>query len=297
MTGSGLTGNKVRKLEFLIADAKKHNADILVSCGGIQSNHCRATALTAARFGFGCTLLLRGEEPTELEGNLLIDKLAGTHIKFISEELYQADLTGELDKIASELKAQGKLPYVIFEGGSDPIGATGFVEAVREVKAQCQAVNYKPDRIICATGSGGTHAGLIIGTKIYDWDVEIVSVAVCYSPVETAQRVWEIVDASKKYHGEAADFALEDIKVIGGYLGEGYAKANDEVFDVITEMARSEGILLDPVYTGKAAQGLKFEAAAGRLTGSTLFWHTGGVFGTFPFRDQLKVYLEKHDGE
>ncbi len=288
LTGSGMTGNKVRKLEYLIAEAEALGADTLITCGGVQSNHCRATALVAARFGYKCILLLRGDRPAEIDGNLLLDRLAGAEVRFATESDYFTHLPELLAEVADDVKRRGGKPYLIAEGGSDPVGAWGYVEALREVKCQCDAEGIKPCRIVHATGSGGTHAGLYVGTRLEGWDVEIVSAAICYDRFVTARRIAVIVEGMIELHNLQLAFNPEQLSVLDGYIGEGYARAGSEVFDLIQEMASVEGILCDPVYTGKAALCVREETRAGRFDGMTLFWHTGGVFGLFPFRKGLE---------
>jgi len=285
LTGSGLTGNKVRKLEYLLSEAREKKADTIITCGGVQSNHCRATALACAKYGFRCLLLLRGERPSGLDSNLMLDILAGAEPRFIPDDRYHADLPGELSHLAAEVKSGGGSPYIIPEGGSNPVGAWSYVEALREVHGQCAKLGCCPERILCANGSGGTHAGLLLGALIEGWNVKIISATVCYSTAETVARVAEIIDGMIDRYNLDCRYKMSDIRVIDDYLGEGYAKPDRDVFDVIAEVARCEGIILDPVYTGKAARAVKCELAKGSFKDTTLFWHTGGVFGLFPFRD------------
>ena len=287
LTGSGLTGNKVRKLEYLLADASEKGADTVITAGGVQSNHCRATAIACAQLGFKCRLLLRGDPPADFDGNLMLDKLAGAQMHFITEEEYYSDLPSEFNRIAEEVRSDGGRAYMIPEGGSNAIGAWGYIEALRELRKQCLNDKIFPDRIICATGSGGTHAGLLIGTLLENWDVEIDSVTVCYDRDETIRIVLEIINSSIDQHKLDIRVSRQDIMVIDGYIGEGYAKAGREVFDLITEVVRNEGIFVDPVYTGKAMLAVKEETRKGNMKGTTLFWHTGGLFGLFPFRNEL----------
>lgn len=291
LTGSGMTGNKVRKLEHLIADAENFGADSLITCGGVQSNHCRATSLAAARLGYKCILLLRGERPEDLDGNLLLDRLAGAEVRFVSKQEYTARLPELLQGLADEVSQKGGKPYLIAEGGSDPVGAQGYVDALSELKTQCEEYGVEPKRIVIATGSGGTHAGLYAGTALLNWNVEIVSAGICYSQEETARRVATIVEGMNRRRGYAIPTDASQIKVLDGYIGPGYAKAHEPVFETIVDVASTEGVLVDPVYTGKAAWCVKTEVLAKRFDGLTVFWHTGGVFGLFPFKDELQNTL------
>ncbi len=286
-----MTGNKVRKLEYLIADADSLGADTLITCGGIQSNHCRATSLAAARLGYKCILLLRGDRPDDLDGNLLLDRLAGADLRFVSKQEYTARLPELMQNLAGEVTAGGGTPYLIAEGGSDPVGAQGYVEALKELKSQCDEVGLSPRRIVIATGSGGTHAGLYAGKELLKWDVEIVSAAICYTREETARRISAIVSGMNERSGYNIPAETSRIKVLDGYIGPGYAKAHEPVFETIVEVASAEGVLVDPVYTGKASWCVKSETQAGRFDGTTVFCHTGGVFGLFPFKEGLQRTL------
>jgi len=293
MTGAGLAGNKVRKLEYLLADAQAGKADTVITCGGVQSNHCRATALACAGLGLHCELLLRGDPPSEIEGNLLLDHLSGAGLHFIPGERYYDNLSGELARLATEVKARGGSPYIIPEGGSNAVGAWGYVEALRETRRQCRGLGLDPVRIVCATGSGGTHAGLLVGARLEGWDVEVVSITVSYDHDETVLRILEIADSMIDRYRLNIRVVRGDIHVIDDYIGDGYAKAGRDVLDVIAEMASCEGVVVDPVYTGKAALGIRGELAKDGMEGATLFWHTGGIYGLFAFRD---AFFEKSEG-
>lgn len=282
-----MTGNKVRKLEYLIADAERKGADTLITCGGVQSNHCRATALAAARFGYKCVLILRGDRPRELDGNLLLDRLAGAEVRFVSEAEYMARIRDILNEVAGEIRSSGAKPYIIPEGGSDPVGALGYVDAFREFAVQCGELGIAPSRIVHATGSGGTHAGLYAGTQLDGSRVEVISTAICYDSAETCRRVSVILDGMNRVHNFTLPSDPRQLSALDQYIGPGYAKAGPEVFEIIAEVASSEGVICDPVYTGKAALAIREEVKSGRFPGITVFWHTGGVFGLFPFRQGL----------
>lgn len=292
LTGSGLSGNKVRKLEYLVADARSRGADTLISCGGIQSNHCRATSIAAAQLGLSCRLLLRGEAPQDVDGNLLLDRMAGAEVEFISEEKYAANVDAELQRIADDVISNGKVPYIIPEGGSNPVGAWGYVNAAFELKKQCSEIGISPKRLVCATGSGGTHAGLWLGVKLAGWDVEVISMTVCYSASETTERIFRLVESAIEVYDLSIKCRIDDILVNDSYLGDGYALAGEDVFRTMIEAASTEGILVDPVYTGKTLYGIKEETLAGRFAGLTVFVHTGGVFGIFPHRSGLNRFLD-----
>lgn len=287
LTGIELSGNKVRKLEYLISDADRLRADTLITCGGIQSNHCRATAFASVKTGKHCHLLLRGVTPSGYDGNLLLDNISGAHLHFITPDLYYADLPGELNRIADKVIHNGGVPYIIPEGGSNPIGAWGYVEAIRELKAQCDELGITPQRMVCATGSGGTHAGLLAGVKLINWDIEVWSVAVCYNRADTVRRIHDILANMTQDFHLPFTCSPSEILVWDNYIGEGYALPDRDTIAVITEAARLQGLLFDPVYTGKSLRGVRNEIKSHRAPGTTILWHTGGVFGLFPFRHNL----------
>jgi len=287
LTGTELSGSKVRKLEYLVADALASNADTLITCGGVQSNHSRATAAVAARLGLRCRLLLRGTEPSAWEGNYLLDRLFGAETVFLSAADYYDNLDARLEDQADAVRKAGGRPYAITEGGSNALGAMGMVAGLRELKTQCDAEGIRPDRIVAAAGSGGTHAGLFVGTKLTNWPVEIVSAAVSYDRNETIHRIAGVVRDMQIRFDLGFDFDESEIVVNDRYLGPGYALSDPEEWVVIKEVARAEGIALDPVYTGKALWLIHEETTAGRMPGTTLYWHTGGVFGLFPFANEL----------
>ena len=266
LTGLALSGNKVRKLEYHLAEALAAGCDTVITCGGLQSNHCRATAFAARRLGLEPILLLRGTLPEVPDGNLLLDHLAGARIVTCSPETYRRDRDVRLAALAEEQRAAGRRPWVIPEGGSDALGARGFVAAARELRDQATAPF---DAVVCALGSGGTLAGLAAGVDLGP----LVGVAVC------DDAAWFTPIVSRIAETLGADPARWQI--LEGYQGPGYAVAEPVVWDLIARLARTEGLLLDPVYTGKAMHGLVGEVRAGRLGGRLLFWHTGGAFGLF----------------
>jgi len=272
LTGFGLSGNKVRKLEYLLADAQARGADTVITCGGIQSNHARATAVAARQLGLRPVLLLRGEEPEVRDGNLLLDGLLGAEVRWCTQQAYRERRGPLMEEMADDLRAGGARPYVIPEGGSNGLGALGFVAAAEELREQAGRF----DHVVVAVGSGGTLAGLAMGPDIG----RLHGVAVCddrQTFVQIAQRIG----------AEAAEFGarLPPVgarwDVVEGYQGPGYGIATEGVWRAIAAMAQVEGLLLDPVYTGKAWHALCAEARAGRIGGRVLLWHTGGAFGLF----------------
>jgi len=299
LTGAALSGNKIRKLEFVLADALGQKADTVITCGGAQSNHCRATAIAAAMLGLKCRLLLRTPDPSNpppLEGNVLLDRMAGAEIVWISPDDYK-----KRDELmaheAANLKEAGRKPYTIPEGASTALGALGYVRATEELINDITNTiggAHQPCTIISAAGSGGTSAGLILGAKIFDMNTRIAGVNVSNDREYFVRAIGDICEkAISDYHLDI-DFARErDIEIIDGYVGRGYALSQPEELRLITEVAQTEGIFLDPVYTGKAFYGMVEELKRDpKCFGERIiFIHTGGIFGIFPKAEELEPLL------
>ena len=265
LTGIGLSGNKVRKLEYLFAAAEALGATVVLTTGGIQSNHARATAVAARQRGMDIVLLLRGSPPDEPDSNLLLDLLLGARIVWCTQDEYR-NRDEILRTLASELAHVGAVPYVIPEGGSNLVGSRGYVAAAAEVAAAARPF----DHVVVACGSGGTLAGLAMGPDIGP----LHGIAVCDDREYFRQRVREIGGDQVRDPGDGWD-------VVDGYQGPAYGVATSVIWETIRLVARMEGLLLDPVYTGKAMHALRTEVSAGRWGGRILFWHTGGIFGLF----------------
>ena len=277
MTGVGLSGNKIRKLEYLLAEAHSIGATVVVTCGGVQSNHCRSTALACRQRGLRPVLLLRGAPPLPagLDGNLLLDALAGAEVRWTDAAGYRR--RGEkMAEIAAELRSQGEVPYLIPEGGSSGLGALGFVRAGQELAAQAAAAGVVFDSVISATGSGGTLAGLAMsGLR-----AQVLGVAVCDDRAYFRERVVAIAAAAERF---GVSLPADGWDVLEGSQGRGYALTTPAELRAQAWMAREEGILLDPVYTGKAWMAIlaAIRADPAALGRRVLLWHTGGVFGVF----------------
>jgi D-cysteine desulfhydrase len=294
LTGALLSGNKVRKLEFVLAEALAQGSDAIITCGGLQSNHCRATALLCAQLGLHCRLILRGEPQFPYDGNLLLDHLAGADVHAFAAEFYQKNLDNLLQDAAEQLRSSGKRPFIIPTGASDGLGLWGYIAACEELRADFAQQQIQPRHIICATGSGGTQGGLTAGVVLHGIDAAVWGVAVCDDAAYFENKVRaDLLDWQQR---RAADLTIKDfdieqllIGVIDDYVGPGYAKAGPEVFETIQRAARTEGLVLDPVYTGKAFHALLSEIERGRFDDSNdiVFIHTGGIFGLFPQRDQF----------
>ena len=283
-----LSGNKIRKLEFIFYDVLKKNADTLITCGGFQSNHARATAILGTRFGLKSVLVLFGENSPVLDGNLFLNELVGAEIKYIPQDRY-GELEAIMEEVSSKLKKEGKKPYIVPEGASNELGVWGYIKASWEIKKQLEKRKLKIDKIITAVGSGGTYAGLFLGSKIFDWEVQIYG----FNVKDTAQifvdRIYELMMTTKEKFKLKVNFEKEEIKIIDGYVGEGYAKSRKEELDLIKSVAENTGIILDPVYTGKAMYGLLDQLKRGRFSpeDKILFLHTGGGFGLFPIKESF----------
>lgn len=289
LTGLEVSGNKIRKLEFSIAQALEDGCDTLITCGGVQSNHCRATAILGARLGLRVHLLLRGERPELADGNLLLDSLAGAEISYIPVR----DWDGH-PEVAQQLQdhylAAGHKACYIPVGASDEVGLWGYVAASQELQQDFDQQGIDPDVIVVATGSGGTQGGLIAGKALFDMRAEVVAVNVCDDAAYFASKVGGDLALWRDRYGIDLDTSSLAIHTLEGYVGPGYGHADPEIFATIAELARLEGLFLDPVYTGKAFHGMVSEILKrkeGRSTtlpdGNTVvFIHTGGLFGLFP---------------
>jgi len=283
LTGIGLTGNKVRKLEFLIRDALDKGCDTLITCGGLQSNHARATAIAAAKLGLRCWLVLRDQSGGDLDGNLFLDRLVGAEVTFVSAEQYSR-VVEIMNHLAERLRSEGRKPYLIPEGGSNELGALGYVRATEELCLQLKAAKLRIDHVVTAVGSGGTQAGLLLGKMLYDLSAEIHGINVCETAEYFVNRIYSIIERARAAYGIAVTLTPADIHVIDGYVGKGYALSRAEEIDTIRRIAKTEGLILDPVYTAKAMCGLLGEIRKGSFKRGekVLFWHTGGIFGVFP---------------
>ena len=294
-TGSELSGNKVRKLEYSINEAIENGCNLLITCGGIQSNHCRATVSAAALLGLKSVVLLRISKEPEVEGNYFLDKLMGAEVRFCNREEYSSSRDEIMQKIADEYSAKGYKPYIIPEGASNGIGSLGYYNAMKEIVLQEEQMDVKFDTIIVATGSGGTCSGLNIANKIFGLGKRIIGMCVCddnlYFQKRIASMSNDALDILAK-NGEielgrldSLYFKHDEIEMIDRYVGLGYAISRKEELDFITYIARLEGVVFDPVYTGKAMYGLYNEIKNNGLISNkerVLFIHTGGLFGLFP---------------
>ncbi len=284
-TGLATGGNKARKLEFLVADALERGADTLITTGAVQSNHTRQTAAAATKFGLQCCLVLGGESPSRWTGNLMLDKLLGAEIYWAGER----DRAQVMEEVAGEVTRRGRSPYIIPLGGSTSVGAMGYAAAMEELMDQLAKRDLQVDRVVLPTGSAGTHAGMMVGAKALGFAGQIESVSVSQTKEVVKAGLEELVTETTELLGLDLSFASEDFIVHDDYLGEGYAKIGPPEREAIRLAARTEGLLVDPVYTGRALAGLIDLVRRGVLgrDETILFWHTGGTTALFAYADEL----------
>jgi D-cysteine desulfhydrase len=289
LTGFALSGNKVRKLEFVIADALRQGATVLITCGGLHSNHARATAVAAARVGLKCHLVLRGTPQAVYDGNTLIDKLVGAEMSFITPEQYYDHRDAIMAEKAAELEGRGERAYVIPEGASNALGAVGYLQAGQEIVRDEKKLGVRFDAVVFAVGSGGTYAGMFLASKIVGLRARVMGINVCDNAPYFVQRISGIVEEFRAQFRVPVKYAAEEIEIVDGYVGRGYGMSRPEELALIREVARTEGVLLDPVYTAKAMHGLVEQIRQGRFRAGekVLFIHTGGAFDLFPVREEL----------
>ncbi len=287
LTGLAMGGNKTRKLEYLIQDALARQADTLITAGAAQSNHCRQTAAAAIKAGLACELVLAGEQNSR-NGNVLLDTLLGAKIHWTTRDERQQ----RMQSVAKDIEQRGHVPYVIPVGGSNAVGALGYVNAVIELEQQCQSISWWPTHVVLATSSGGTMAGLVAGKKLTGFPAEIVGISIDKGFDEFPifeNEMAEIALAAAKEIGLDSSFRGDDFNVIREYLGSGYGIVGPEERNAIYKVARSDAILLDPVYTGKAMHGLLALIKNGFFDPDDriLFWHTGGEASLFGYETEL----------
>jgi D-cysteine desulfhydrase len=296
LTGLLESGNKVRKLEFLVGEALQQGADTLVTCGPPDSNGCRAVAAVAARLGLRAVLAIRGPRPAAADGNLLLGRLLGADTRYypdLGPGLAPQGADAVMTALAAEVREGGGRPYLIPEGGAGELGALGYIECAVELSEQIHHGAPRFDTIVITAGTGGSHAGLLMGKQLAGLPGEIVSVPVA----GPAERVREAIVRTIGAAIERFGFAIEvpkAIHLLDGYQGAGPAEATDAELGVIVQLAREEGLLLDPVYTARGFRGL-LEALARdpkALGQRVCFVHTGGLFSVFAYKDRLNRQLQ-----
>jgi D-cysteine desulfhydrase len=290
-TGLAFGGNKTRKLEFLLAEAQTTGAHTLITAGAVQSNHCRQTAAAAARFGFECILVLTGEPPVQSSANLLLDHLLGAHVVWAGGRENREQV---LAQAFEQARSDGRQPYLVPYGGSNTTGALGYVFAMEELLQQIPGDSSKssqgsPDWIVFASSSGGTQAGLVLGGRKYGYRGKLLGISVDEPERALQERVASLASETSERLGGRIEFAPEEVLVNDHYCTAGYGVLTAAEREAIALFARQEGLLLDPVYTGRAAAGMIDLIRKGffQRDETILFWHTGG---------QPALFAEKYQG-
>ena len=285
LTGLATGGNKTRKLEYLLADALAQGADTIITTGGPQSNHARQTAAAAAAARLGCVLVLSSRAPSEWAGNLLLDSLLGARIRWTGDrEAYQV-----MEEVAEEERAASRVPYIIPAGGSNPIGASAYAVAMDELVRQVLAAETRIDHVVVASGSGGTQAGLLVGAGALNYTCHVLGISVAASAQALRENILGLARMTAAFLDLRLEIDLQSVDVSDAYLGGGYGVLGEPEREAIKLVARQEGLLLDPVYTGRAMAGLLDMIREKRFSSreTVLFWHTGGLPALFAYGDEL----------
>lgn len=305
LTGAGLGGNKVRKLEFLLADAKEKGATAVITTGGPQTNHGRITIGASAKLGLKSSLVVMGVKPPTISGNLLVDYLMGADVHFVppvqDESLSGYDrwatdlenVENKVEAVAEDLRKQGEIPYIIKLGGTEPIGSLGYVNAAVELLNQLNERKIKADYLVCGIGTGGTMSGLLLGMKLLNSNMKVIGISVTAKDYMLAPMVMYECSEVADLLGIKAEVKEEEVTIYDQYLGKAYGHPTEDGAEAIMLTARSEGFILDPVYTGKAMAGLIDLSRKGMFTpdDTVIFLHTGGLPGLFA-DEQVKAMVE-----
>lgn len=280
LLGLAAGGNKTRKLEFLVAEALAQGADTLITCGAIQSNHCRLTLAAAVKEGLKCRLVLEERVPgsydPEASGNNFLYRLLG--VEKVTVVPAGSNMTKAMQEVSGELAAEGRRAYIIPGGGSNPLGATGYVACAQEIEAQIFEQGLDFQYLLCASGSAGTHAGLVTGLYGCNMNIPVIGINVSRSKVSQEELVYGLVRETSRHVGLNFEIPREAVTCFDDYVGPGYSLPTPGMAEAVKLLARTEGILLDPVYTGKAMAGLIDLVRKGFFPGDSrvLFVHTGG---------------------
>jgi len=287
LTGLVETGNKIRKLEFLVGEALAERADTLITCGTLQSNCCRTVAAVAARLGLRAILALKGAPPAELDGNLLLARLLGAELRSCTDAEW-ARIDEVLEELAAGVRRRGGTPYVIPESGGTVTGALGYVACGEELAQQIRHGAPDFDTIVITAFSGGSQAGLLMAKQLYGLRGDVVGVPIAWEAARVRDYVTRILGEARRRYALPVE-APAEIRLLDGYQGAGRGEVRTEELDTVVRLARTEGIVLDPVYTAKAFAGLldRLHREPQALGSRVCFVHTGGVFSLFPFRRLL----------
>lgn len=293
-TGLATGGNKTRKLEFLVAQALEQGADTLITQGAVQSNHARQTAAAAARVGMQAKILLEervqnADDDYDHSGNVMLDHLLGGEV--VARLPSGTDMQKAMEDLADELRAAGRKPYVIPGGGSTPVGALGYVSCAHEMLHQAYTMGLRIDHVVHATGSTGTQAGLVVGLRGSNSGVPVYGVSVRLPQQRQEENVWKLVQATADYMGlPASSVTREDVVANSDYVGDGYGVPTESMVEAVRMLAQLEGILLDPVYSGKGMAGLIALIRSGyfKPEENIVFIHTGGAVGLYGYRSTFQ---------
>lgn len=293
LTGLLESGNKVRKLEFLVGEALQQGADTLITCGTLQSNCCRAVSAVAARLGLRALLAIKGERPAAYDGNLLLARLLGAEVRYCSDAEF-ARVGDVMEAIADEVRARGGRPYIIPESGANEVGALGYLECAVELSEQIQHGAPRFDAVVISAFSGGSQAGLLMGKQLAGLPGEIVGVPIAGPAEPVRDHIVRTMETAIRRFG----FSIEvpkTVHLLDGYQGGGRAEVPDAELALIVGLAREEGVVLDPIYTAKAFRGLvdTLSRDPKALGQRVCFIHTGGLFGLFPLRERLSGLIDR----
>lgn len=292
-TGLSSGGNKTRKLEYLMADAQEHGADTIITQGATQSNHARQTTAAAAKLGMGCHILLEDRTGSNdpdyiLNGNVLLDRLHGASV---SKRAGGTDMNAEMEKLAEHLIEDGKRPYIIPGGGSNPIGALGYVNCARELAEQAVGMGLNIDALVHATGSSGTQAGLVAGLTAIQSDMHLLGIGVRAPQEKQEQMVFDLAQRTADYLGTGLKIDRSEVRANCDYVGPGYGLPTPGMIEAVKLLAQTEGLLFDPVYSGKGLDGLIDQIRKGYFDGmdNVVFLHTGGSAALFGYPETFDL--------
>jgi D-cysteine desulfhydrase len=292
LTGLLESGNKIRKLEFLVGEALAQGADTLITCGTLQSNCCRTVAAVGARLGLHVVLALQGHAPEEYDGNLLLDRLLGAEVHYCEGAAW-ARIHEVLDALAERARAAGRVPYVIPESGATVTGALGYLRCGEELAGQMAREGVTFDAVVLTAFTGGSHAGLLMAQQMGGLRAEVVSVPIAWEASRVRAYVADTLRQARLRYGLPVEVP-STIRLLDGYQGGGRTEVRPELLETVARVARLEGLVLDPVYTGKAFHALLdvLRREPGALGRRVCFLHTGGIFSLFPFRRVLRPVLD-----
>ena len=299
-TGLAFGGNKSRKLEFLIGDALKNKADVIITAGAVQSNHCRQTAAAATKFGMECIIVAKPSWSKEYNGNLFLDELLGAKLVLLEEDNEALDQGGKLsmeetiENLMADLKTKGKNPYYIPVGGSNSIGSLGYISMTMELIAQANEMGIEIGSMVAASGSGGTQTGMILGADVEKSGIQTVGMAISSDATIVIPKLKDLCNQTSDYYELGLSYEEKDIIFNDNYIGEGYGIPSEEMIKAVKLLARKEGIILDPVYSGKAFAGMVDLIKKGYFDKSkaVVFIHTGGTPALFVYSDSFREYIQ-----